>query len=298
MGWGKVVELWLKAKEEELKGNLAPLKEFVTLRLAEAWDDRAFLSYSVPNFLEYNPSEEWPDEMFRAMTVDCQEHLAEFHVVIRAWSRDGSSRLLDYATVNTEAELVELQQRWKIKPHLVGADCAYERYRVYDMCHRHGWTAMCGDDRREWLHLLEDNSGRKVTRPFFQTRGDPRTGKNFAGRTWCVLINWSNPTIKDLLWLLKEGKGAPWAVCDLGPERSERYAKQLDSERKREAIDRFGRIVMTWRKIRANHVWDAECMQIVFACLAQVFKFGGEAVAPVLAGRATDGSNVDSAAKV
>lgn len=274
-GWGKIVELWLKAKAEELKGNLAPLKELVTLRLAETWDERAFLSYTLPNFQEYNPTDEWPDEMFRALTVDCQEHLAEFHFVVRAWAKDGSSRLIDYGTIHTEAEIVALEKQWKIKKHLVGLDCAYERYRVFDMCHRNGWTAMCGDDRKEWLHAYDDRKG--VLRPFSPfTAGDPRSGKTYFNRGYCLVVNWSNPVIKDLLWNLKSGKGRPWVARDLGPELSEKYAKGVDSERKREVIDRFGRMVLRWMKIRANHPWDCECMQVVFACIAECFSFGVE----------------------
>ena len=271
--WGKIVELWLKAKAEEVRGNLAPLREFVTLRLAECWDERKFLSYSLPNFEAYDPTSEWELEMFRALTVDCQEHLAEFHVVVRAWGRDGSSRLLEAATVYTEAEIKELQAKWQVKPHFVGLDAAYERYRVFDVCLRNGWTAMCGSDRTEWSHDLAGD-GRRVNRPWRTTRGDPRNGIVVNGKTWCTVVDWSNPTIKDLLWNLKEGKGAPWHVCDLGPAMSEKYAKWLDSERKREGIDRFGRVVLHWKKIRQNHFWDCECMQVVFASLAKLFVFG------------------------
>lgn len=283
--WGKIVELWLKAKAEELRGNLAPLKEFITLRLAEPWNERKFLSVKLPNFEAYEPTAEWPEEKFRSLTVDCQEHLAEFHCSARAWGGNGASRLLDARTVHTEAEIKELQIKWNVRSHLVGLDCAYKPYEVYEMCVRNGWCAMRGDDREDWLHVLDDN-GRKVRRPYSPPgRGDPRSGKSYGGRNFCVVWGWSNPVIKDLLWRLKEGRGVPWLVRDLGPEMSETYARGLDSERKREEIDRFGRTVLRWKKIRANHFWDAECMQVVFAYMAKLFVFGsGETeAAPALA---------------
>jgi hypothetical protein len=118
----------------------------------------------------------------------------------------------------------------------------------------------------------------KMRRPYSPAgRGDPRSGKSYAGRTWCVVWGWSNPVIKDLLWRLKEGRGVPWLVRDLGPEMSEIYARGLDSERKRELIDRFGRAVLRWVKIRANHFWDAECMQVVFAYMGRLFVFDSPA---------------------
>lgn len=274
MGWGKIVELWLKAKAEEIRGNLAPLKEFITLLLAECWNERKFLSFTLPNFQEYEPSKEWPEEKFRALTVDCQEHLAEFHCVARAWGGSGASRLLEAATVHTEAEIKEFAAKWGIKSHMVALDCAYKTYEVYDICLRNGWCAMRGRDTEDWLHTVNDQ-GQTVRRPYSPpTSGDPRSGKAYQGRRACVVWNWSNPVIKDLLWSLKEGRGVPWLVRDLGGEMSETYAKSLDSERKREIIDRSNRVVMRWVKIRANHFWDAECMQIVFAYMARLFVLG------------------------
>lgn len=274
-GWGKIVELWLKAKEEELRGNLAPLKEFITLRLAETWDERKFISVALPDFLSYDAHGDFPKEKFRALTVDCQEHLAEFHCVARSWDAGGESRLLEARTVNTEAEIRELQQRWKVPGHLVALDCAYKPYQVFEICVRNGWCAMRGYDQEDWLQSVELPDGRRtdVRRPYFGTRGDPRTGKTYSGRVWCHLWKWSNPVVKDLLWRLKEGRGVAWAVRDLGPEMNERYAAGLDSERKREELDRFGRTVLHWKKIRANHFWDAECMQLVFAYMARLFVF-------------------------
>lgn len=274
--WGKIVELWLKAKAEELRGDLSQLREFITLRLAETWDERKFLSVTLPNFEAYDPRAEFPAEKFRALTVDCQEHLAEFHCVARSWDAGGASRLLEARTVNTEAEIKELQQRWGVRPHLVALDAAYKTYEVYEMCVRNGWCAMRGDDREDWLHTI-DEQGRKVRRPYSEaSRGDPRSGKSYGGRAFCVTWRWSNPVIKDVLWRLKEGRGVSWAVCDLGPEMSEGYARGLDSERKREVIDRFGRAVLRWVKIRANHFWDAECMQVAFAYMARLFVFGSD----------------------
>lgn len=269
MPWWKIVQGWLEAKDQEMKGNLAPLREFITLQLSEPWDPRRFLFYTLPDFQDYNPSEEWSEEAFRALTVDCQEHLAEFWVVARAWGRDGSSRLLGFGKLNTEAEIREFQKHWKVPDHLVALDCAYMTYSVYEMCVRNGWAAMRGEDRVDYLH--EDGVRRPYSEP---VRGDPRSGKVYAGRAFCPVFKWSNPTIKDLTWNLKEGKGAPWAVCDLGPELSEIYAKGVDSERKVEAFDRFGRSVLQWKKRRANHPWDDECMQVVWACMAGLFIFG------------------------
>lgn len=273
MSWASIVEMWLLAKDEEMKGNLAPLKEFVTLRLAETWDPRKYFSYHLPDFEQYDPAAEWPEEKFRCMTVDCQEHLAEFWVVVRAWGRDGSSRLLSFARLHTEEELKAHQKEWKVPAHLVALDCAYMPYRVYDICLRNGWCAMRGDDRTDWINQVqgEDGQVRGIRQPFRMTRGDPRSGKTYGGRSYCLVWEWSNPTIKDLLWLLKEGKGLPWAVCELGPELAEIYAKGLDSERLVEEIDRWGRSVRRWKKRRQNHPWDAELMSVVFAFMARLF---------------------------
>jgi hypothetical protein len=274
--WSDVVIKWLKAKVAEGRGDLAPMRELVNLFFAEPFDERKFISVQMPSFADYTPDPEkaWEKEKYRFLTVDCQKDLAEFWAVVRAWSADGSSRLLAFEKLRSEAEIEELRIKWKVLPARTGIDCGYEMYRVFEMCVRNGWVALRGEDKQDYTH--ED----KVKRPYsIMYKGDPRTGKSYAGRVRCPLFYWSNPSIKDLLWNLKSGKGSEWLVPDLGSailwgERDPKklvYAEGVDSERKIYNLEKDS-FAPRWTKIRrANHPWDAECMQVVYAYMGKCF---------------------------
>lgn len=274
--WSDLVVKWLKAKVEESKGNFAPLKELVNLFFAEPFDIRKFVSVQMPNFSDYTPDPDkaWEKEKHRFLTVDCQKDLAEFWAIVRAWAADGSSRLLAFEKLRTEAEIEQLREKWKVRPALTALDASYETYKVYEMCVRNGWTAFKGDDKIDYTH-----EG-KIKRPYSPVSfGDPRTGKTYAGRARCRVFYWSNPSIKDLTANLKLGKGAEWLVPDLGSEIlwGERepkkivYAEGVDSERKIFGTDKYGNFTAHWTRIRRNHPWDCECMQTLFAYMAKCF---------------------------
>lgn len=272
--WSDLVTKWLKAKEAESRGNLAPFKELVNLFFAEPFDETRFVSVQMPNFVDYKPDGAWEKEKYRFLTVDCQKDLAEFWLIVRAWAADGSSRLLAFEKVRTEAEIEQVRERWKVQKHHTGIDASYETYKVYDMCVRNGWTALKGDEKIDYTH-----EG-KIKRPYSPiVYGDPRTGKSYAGRTRCPVFYWSNPSIKDLLWALKSGKGSEWLVPDLGTDviwgeketKKLVYAEGVDSERKLYQVDKHGNFAPHWTRIRRNHPWDCECMQVVFASMARCF---------------------------
>ena len=53
---------------------------------------------------------------------------------------------------------------------------------------------------------------------------------------------------------------------------TEAYQTQLDSERKREVINKAtGQMTVRWVKFRENHGWDCECMQVVAASVARLY---------------------------
>ena len=262
LSWADLVEQFLRAKAEANKGYLAPLKEFTTLRLAQFWNEQDSLGVELVKPDDYNPADDWADEKLRVLTVDCQLNLEDFWGVVRSWSADGSSRLLAFARLKSFDEIKELQEKWKVKPHLTFLDVGYERHRVLAACAAHGWAGLRGEDAPDFLHVTGVT---KVRRPYSPA------AREMAGGKSALVFRWSNPTIKDLTHILKTGRGAKWDVCDLGPLHDD-YSRQLDGERKREVRDRYGRPTLRWQKYRENHAWDCEAMQSVAACMAGLFK--------------------------
>ena len=72
--------------------------------------------------------------------------------------------------------------------------------------------------------------------------------------------------------MLRTGRSHPWEVCDL-KDLADEYARQLDSERKREVQDKQGRVKLVWQRYRKdNHALDCECMNLVAASICKVFR--------------------------
>lgn len=262
MPWSSLVVDFLKAKRSASTGYIQPLREFVTLRLAEPWKESNHLDVENIVAATYQPSEDWPDEAHRFLTVDCQQYLEEFWAVVRAWAQGGASRLLTFRRLSSMDEVRALQQEFKVADSKTFLDVGYERHRVITECGKWGWMGMRGEDVIDYKHQTDRGTVQKLySKP---------TRVSASGRVSPPVFRWSNPSVKDVLHLLKTGRSHSWEVCDLG-DMADEYAKQIDSERKREVQDKRGQTKLVWQKYRANHGWDCECMQVVAASVCKLF---------------------------
>ena len=262
LSWADLVEQFLRAKREASRGYLAPLREFVTLRLAQFWREGEAIGGEPIKADDYRPESDWPEEKLRVLTVDCQLNLADFWAVVRSWGADGSSRLRAFARLQSFADIEALREKWGVKPHLTFLDVGYERGRVLAACAQHGWAGLRGEGAADYLHSV---NGKAVRRPY-----SPATREAAGGKS-ALVFRWSNPTVKDILHLLKTGRGADWKICDIGP-LAEHYSRQISAEYKREEQDKRGRPTLQWVRSRENHALDCECMSVVAACMAGLFK--------------------------
>ena len=263
MPWSSLVVDFLKAKRQAATGYLSPLKEFCTLRLAQPWKESEHLDTENIVAATYDPSSDWDDEIHRFMTVDCQQYLELFYVVIRAWAAGGASRLLTFKKCASFDEVRALQLEYKVSDSKTFVDCGYEYHRVLAEAAKHKWMGMRGTDLVDFQHAVGNGFVRRLySKP---TRVNPA-----SGRVSPPVFRWSNPSVKDILQVLKTGRSHKWEICDLG-ELADDYALQIDSERKREVQDKNGRVKLTWQRYRENHAWDCECMQVVAASICKVF---------------------------
>jgi len=263
MPWSDLVIDFLKAKQHAAAGYTQPLREFVTLRLAESWKPSNHMETERIEVSDaYRPEDAWEDEHTRFLTVDCQNYLEEFFCIVRAWSKGGASRLLAFRRVSSFDEVEELRKEFEVAPQRTFLDVGYQRARVLAQCGRFGWVGLRGEPSVDFAHT---GNGRTIRRLYSKP-----TRVSSTGRVAPPVFRWSNPSAKDILAALKAGKAQPWEVCKMDPELAEEYAKQLDSERKKEVIDKHGRAEMRWVSFRANHAWDCECMQVVAACIAKL----------------------------
>lgn len=278
MSWGKLAELYLRAKQAGRKGDTSLLKQFYQKRLALPWreyveDYKLEISKS-----GYRMGELWNEEggvdrrgavvapplepgavPLRILTVDCQ--MDHFYAVVRSWTSEGSSRLVWCDRLLTWEDVDALQARFSIHANLVFVDAGDATYEVYRQCARRGWVALMGDRRLTFLH--KGKGGKSVQRFYSPKR------KVVLGRDqFCNVHYWSNLNIKDSLARLRRNQnpadGATWEVPDDVPEE---YLAHMESEQR---VKEKGKWM--WKQIgsRANHYFDAECMQTAAATMLKI----------------------------
>lgn len=284
VSWGDLAVEWVKAEIEFNKGNDHLRKEFITKRLAESYDPNRFFEATKLPTVEIS---DWPDEAFRFLTVDVQE--LEFWAVIRAWARDGSSRLKWAGRLFSYDEIEKKAADYNVPSSCVFIDSSYDTRRVYLECARRntlmtvaggrkdwvGWKALNGEAEARKSFIYKPKKGQPVLLPYSYPPKyvDPMLGQKAEERRYAKLYLWSNIAIKDILKRLRDGKGAPWLAYDgVGKD----WEEQMFSERRIKVWDKYNKESYKYDRIgkRPNHLWDAECEQVVAACIAGVI--GGE----------------------
>ncbi len=280
MSWGKLAELYLRAKLACRRGDTSLLQQFYQKRLALPWkeyveDFKVEIATS-----SYAMGESWNDEggldgkgrvssapfptgtkviPLRFLTVDCQ--MDHFYLVVRSWSAEGSSRLLWSERLLSWEDIENVQSKFTVHDSLVFVDAGYNSYEVYRQCARRGWTALMGDGRATFVHRGTGN--KKIERFYSPVR------KIFIARGQvCRMHYWSNLNMKDILARLRRNQnsadGATWEVPENVPED---YLAQMESEHRIKKNNKW-----VWEQIgsRPNHLYDAEVMQVAAAVMLKI----------------------------
>lgn len=280
MSWGKLAELYLRAKIAARKGDSSLLQQFYQKRLALAWRE-----FAEDYRLEiasgcYNSGDVWDEEAgfnklgeiiappfaeneviapLRIMSVDVQMNC--FYLVVRAWSINGSSRLLWHEKVLTWEDIEEIQKRFRILDNLVFVDAGYNSFEVYKHCGERNWIALMGDNRANFFHRLPN--GKTVLRFYSPVK------HIFISRyVKCRMHFWSNLNVKDTLTRIRRNQnpadGATWEVPS---DISEDYLKQMESEHRIKKGNSW-----IWEQIgnRPNHYLDCEAMNCAGALMLKI----------------------------
>ncbi len=280
MSWGKLAELYLRAKIAARKGDSSLLQQFYQKRLALAWREFAEDYRLEIASGSYNSGDVWDEEAgfnklgeiiappfaeneviapLRIMSVDVQMNC--FYLVVRAWSINGSSRLLWHEKVLTWEDIEEIQKRFKILDNLVFVDAGYNSFEVYKHCGERNWIALMGDNRANFFHRLPN--GKTVLRFYSPVK------HIFISRyVKCRMHFWSNLNIKDTLARIRHNQnptdGATWEVPT---DISEDYLKQMESEHRIKKGNSW-----IWEQIgnRPNHYLDCEAMNCAGALMLKI----------------------------
>lgn len=218
----------------------------------------------------YDPSAAWPDEAFRFMTVDYQKRLGERWYEIVAWAKNGESRLIKYGHVHTWDEIERIANDNKVLRWNVMVDSGFNSQEVYAESVLRGgpeeingeavwlgWTCLNGDGLDDYK---VDGVRQYYKESFVKTSLD--ANPDHAGK-FARLITFSNPSIKTILFHLKEGNGVKW----LRPTNDSEYERQLNAEQIEEIEDPKTGLKKRGfvQKHDDNHLFDCEMMQVLAA---------------------------------
>ena len=188
--------------------------------------------------------QEWEADHIKLAAIDRQ--IDGYWFVVRAFGRDGSSRLIEEGRRRTIEDVAQSLQDLGVKPRHACIDSGYETQDTYRIAARYGWMAIKGEERPHYL--IEINGTRiKSVHSSEQTTD--------AG---CHLLLLSSPACQDLLAWLRRGQGPTWEVAhDVSPD----YREHMASHRKAHRINRkTGKDVYEWIRIksRQDHLYDCE----------------------------------------
>lgn len=274
--WRQVVKEWILAQEAKRSGDLEPLKQIITKRFADFWEEPS----EVPELrtgadpyrkAEFHEGQKWEGEDYRFLTVDVQKD--HFWGVVRAWKMGGESRLVWEGKLETWESVWYLRQRMGVAMRFVFIDCGYlpDEIAKQRATHRveRGKTE-AGQPIYEYANMLmgEDSDGYPVK---LRKKRYFRTFSNWIRRTTQEGVpyqysKFSNLRAKDALAGMMRGEtfGVP-------TDHSKSYAKQMVNEAKREVAPGKWRWVPVTARAN-NHLWDCEVMQVVAASICKVLR--------------------------
>jgi len=202
--------------------------------------------------------QEWETDHIKLAAIDRQ--IDEFWFVVRAFARDGSSRLIEEGRRRTIEDIAHTLAELGVRNIHTCIDSGYEAHDTYRLAARYGFIAVKGEDRQ--YYYIESQAGRMKS---VHSSDQPTD----AG---CRLLLLSSPACQDLLAWLRRGQGPLWEVAhDVSPE----YREHMASHRKAHRINRkTGKDVYEWIRVkgRQDHLYDCETYLAGFAVWGKVIQ--------------------------
>lgn len=244
------------------KGLLSARQNFINSWLAETWDsDRAY-DYKDLQFEHYSPKDV-PKESTVIMFADVQEN--HFWVVVRRFIRpseakpNGESWLLFADRIETETEIVKLQEEHKVEGENVLLDMAHRPNQTGRMIIQHNWRGMWGTDTKTFYHGQPNGTRTERIYSTVQFR-DPHLGTAWENRTIdrARYLKYSKSAALDLVTSLRFSDPPIWHI---NANVSDRYSRHLNSKMKIMMQNkRTGRYEPLWKDLhQEDHLLDAEC---------------------------------------
>jgi hypothetical protein len=283
--WGERALRWRRAQVAKRQGNLEPLRILIQKDFAEFWEEQehkfAGLSSDAPPsdyVIQENPDKHpglksgfpWEIEERRFIAADYQELDGKYFVAVAAaFAKNGESRVIHAARINSAEELFEKQEYLGVPRRCVGVDCADNTPDVNLFCQKYGWLELLGSDRDKWPHKF----GLQVV--YFPWSVPEKIG---GMRAACWRASWSNNYFHDLHAQKLAHGGLSYGVpadiedtaayLDPATQKPTGFWLQMRANHKTPRTNKVtGARVSQWVRIgkRPDHYRDARCMLLVMA---------------------------------
>lgn len=267
VSYGEVLGRILDAKEELAAGRVEKWQQLRQKDFAEFWD-RNYIPEKKPMAIgehtkaELN-AEPIPDEHCRHMTVDCGK--GHFWHVVAAWDKHGKGKILSEGYIDSEAKLVEIQNKAGLQAKHVFVDISWEgdkdEKEILSVVERNGWTGIRGSDRLEFDH--REPSGRTISKPYSRWKATDTKDK----KTLRYFFISSKRFKDDTDGMLNTGQ------IEVPADVSENFKNHMNAEVRAETVDNKGNVTQFWKTInRNNHLWDTLVYSVAVAYVRGVFK--------------------------
>ena len=285
--WVDILEPWVRMN---IRGGVflaETLKEFITKKLAEFWDEKPVAVTNEIKLAGWSRADvfrkgSWAEEWFRIMACDNQRgrkgDIPHRWFGAAALSRSGRMRVFDFGRINEWDSLRKKQLELEIQDPTedapgpwVAVDRRYEPVEVDEWCARFKWYGSMGASQNDFLHPPYSQFAN--TRQLFS---EPRMidigfGTAEMGRTFATYFLWSSQMIQDLLAQLRNAGMIEFPSDALGicPE----LGTHMNSHRSFMETDRKGNELRVWKRIgdTPDHLYDIVSQLVAVGCMAGVY---------------------------
>jgi hypothetical protein len=276
--WLPIVLRFERAQLARARGDLEPLAKCIREEFAGLWNPEAYLrEKKIRPIGTYSLGEDWPDEArdpagrpVRCATIDVQ--IDHFVLIIRAWAKNGASRLRWCEKVTTPSRIRDLCMEHGVIPERVYLDARHEPDYVKRTAAVFGWRVLLGEKDKDYLHTATG-----LRRIFSEPRMVDAYAGTAHGEGKIAQFMFSKQSALSRLHLIRTlptPDGSPlWTAAANAPEW---YFKEIDAHYRTKKRNPDGQEYWTWEGWKEDHAGDCEAMQIVFASMAGLI--GGESL--------------------
>lgn len=278
----KIIIEFLQAREvKKYLGDAKPLRDYYMEKLARFWREDIDESIRQLAVSQFDVDTDWQDEVLRVMAIDCQnlqelgnDPTVKLYSVVCALGKNNEIRLLHRGWSSTFEEIEAIQKKYKVRCMRTYIDAGDSMTKVCNEAVKHleqvkingksewsSWIALKGSPAEKFKHPSGISKYYKIEPPVTAAQLS-----GFKGKIPCKWFLWSNPSIKDILHSIIQGRSQYKLIL---PNSDPEFDAMMQAE-KRTTKKSGSKVIVSWQRIgnRPNEAWDCMNMCLVAFHLA------------------------------